>query len=111
MRDGIYRVQYETATLCATGVIVLNNGELNGCDRFHFMFGDYRQRGNNLTGRVTFKCHTVRTGRPAAIPEQFELICKGVGSDSFGQFNFRCPGTPQIRGRASFTWLADFTPV
>jgi hypothetical protein len=110
MRNGIYRVQYDAATLSATGAIVLNNGELNGCDRFHFMFGDYHQHGNRLSGSVTFKRHTVRAGLPAGIPEQFALIFEGVCSDNFGQFHFHCPDIPQIRGDARFIWLAGFAP-
>jgi len=108
MRDGIYHMQYETATLNATAVIVLNDGVLSGCDRFHFMFGDYCQHGSALNGTVTFKRHTERPGTD--IPEHFKLVFSGVGSDAFGQFDVHCPDIPQIRGHASFTWLAGFTP-
>lgn len=109
MRDGIYRMQYQTATLSATGVIVLNDGVVSGCDRFHFMFGDYRQRGNTLNGTVIFKRHTEHPGHD--IPEHFKLVFNGVCSDDFGQFDIHCPDISQIRGHASFTWLAGSTPV
>ena len=109
MRDGIYRMRYQTTTLCTSAVIVLNDGVISGCDRFHFMFGDYRQCGNTLNGTATFKRHT---GSPSdGIPEQFKLVFDGVGSENFGQFDVRCPEIPQIRGCACFFWLAGFTPL
>ena len=107
MRDGIYRMQYQTSTLNAIAVIVLNDGVLSGCDRFHFMFGDYCQRGNRLNGTINFERHTGKPG--PGIPEQFKIVFDGVGSDAFGQLDVDCPDIPQIRGHASFTWLAGFT--
>lgn len=111
MRDGIYRLRYQTTTLCTTAAVVLNDGEISGCDRFHFMFGSYRKRGNVLTGTVTFKRHTTRAELPADVPEQFALVFEGVCSDTFGQFDVECPDIPQIRGCACFTWLTGFAPA
>jgi hypothetical protein len=109
MRDGIYRLKYETTTLNTTGVVMLNDGVFNGCDRYYFMHGVYHERGNELTGSVTLKRHTEHPGQ--GIAEQFKLFFDGVGSDDFGQFDIRCPDIPQIRGHASFVRLLGFTPV
>jgi hypothetical protein len=109
MRDGIYRLKYETTTLNGSGVIELHDGVLSGCDRFYFMQGEYRENGNALNGIVTFKRHTEHASQ--GIPEQFKIVFDGICSDEFGQFDIRCPDIPQIRGQASFNWLASFAPA
>jgi len=109
MRNGIYRMRYQTTTLCTTAVVVLSDGILSGCDRFHFMFGDYHHHGNTLTGTVTFKRHTEHPGHD--IPDQFKLVFDGIASDNFGQLDVHCPDVPQICGCACFTWMAGIAPA
>lgn len=107
MREGFYRLQYETATLNSTGVVTLQDGVITGCDRFYFMFGKYRQNNNRLEGTVTFKRHTERPGQSNAIPKQFDIRFEGVCSEDYGQFEVSCPAVPLIKGRARFTWLSS----
>lgn len=107
MQDGIYRLQYTTATLSQTGLLVLEQGELAACDRYYFMCGRYRQNGNRIDGSVTFTRHTERADQPDGIPQQFELVFTGIGSDNFGQFDVHCPAIPIIKGQATFTWLSE----
>jgi hypothetical protein len=105
MRTGLYRLDYQTATLIATGVIVLENGSIHGCDKFYFMSGTYRQEGDRLNGTVTFTRHTENPSACRSIPEQFELRFEGLCRDNFGQFDVHCHDVPEIRGGATFNWL------
>lgn len=105
MRTGLYRLDYETTTLSATGVIVLDNGSIHGCDRFHFMSGTYCQNGDRLSGTVTFTRHAENPRASRAFPEQFELRFEGLCRDSFGQFDVHSSDVPDIRGSATFNWL------
>jgi hypothetical protein len=105
MQNGFYRLQYKSDTLTTIGVIVLDNGILSGCDRFYFMRGKYQTGGNRISGTVTFRRHTKRSGMLAIIPALFELVFNGVGSDKFGQIDGYCSAIPLIRGNATFTWL------
>jgi len=107
MKDGFYRLHYKTATLATTGVVVLDGGYLFACDRYYFMQGEYRHRGNRIEGNVTFTRHTDRPGMLAIIPRTFNLALSGVSADQFGQFDVWCPAIPLIRGSATFTWLGE----
>lgn len=105
MRPGIYRLEYKTTTLEATGVVVFDNGAIHGCDRFHFTSGSYCQKGHRLEGTVALRRHTPRAGISGTIPEQFELRFEGICRDRFGQFDIHCPELPEIHGSATFNWL------
>jgi hypothetical protein len=107
MKDGLYRLRYQTATLNATGVVVLEAGQISGCDRYYFMVGSYHHDGSRITGKVGFSRHSSRHGLLSIIPKTFDLVFDGVASDNFGQFNVHCPALPLIRGSAKFTWLAE----
>lgn len=112
MRNGIYRLHYETTTLCASAAVMLQNDKVSGCDRYYFIFGRYQRRGNQLKGSATFKRHTVHPNLPhGLIPEQFEVLFDGICGDDFGQFALRSREVPIVSGRASFTWLGDGNSV
>lgn len=110
MKHGIYRLAYESATLNGGGVIVLQDGSLNGCDRYYFIIGHYRRDGNTLKGGATFRQRVERPGaRQAGIPPEFTVSFQGLCSDKYGQFEVFSPDVPVIRGKATFTWLCEIT--
>lgn len=108
MRDGIYRVHYETTILSTTATVVLHNNAISGCDRYYFIFGQCLRSGNELTGTATFRRHTDHPDLPAGlIPETFEVRFQGICGDDFGEFDIECPDVPAITGRGRFTWLGS----
>lgn len=102
MRDGIYRLHYDTQTLKSTAMVVVNQGVVSGADRYYFMSGICRTKGSRIEGEVSFKRHSER---PGPIPESFDLVFDGISGDNFGEFEVHCPAIPIIKGRARFTWL------
>lgn len=110
MQNGIYRLAYETATLNGGGVLALQDGSLNGCDRYYFIIGYYSREGNTLKGGATFKRRVERPGASeAGIPAAFTVSFEGLCSDKYGQFEIHSRDVPVIRGKATFTYLCEIT--
>lgn len=108
MRDGFYRLQYENSGTHGSGVITLHDGILAGCDPFWFMHGTLERDGNRLEGVIVFERHTQRPMPNPLVPDTFEVRLQGFGGPNYGQFDFRCPDVPAIKGRARFTWLGEY---
>lgn len=108
MREGFYRIQYETKTFRGFGVVTVHGAIFSGCDRYYFMYGTIAKKANRLNCRVTYSRHTRRPNLDPWVPEKFVLIFEGVGGDNFGQCEFACPDIPQIRGVATLTWLGSY---
>ena len=108
MREGFYRLRYETGGFRNEGVITLHAGVWTGCDRFYFMHGRYEKDDNQLNGFFAFKRHTSRPNQNPAVPEEFAVRLWGICGSNFGQCDFQCPDIPALKGHATFSWLGGY---
>lgn len=108
MRDGFYRIQYETETFRSFGVVTLYDGIFSGCDRYYFMYGVFRRVENSLECAVTYSRHTTRADQDPWVPEEFVLNFEGVGGENFAQCTFVCRKIQKIHGVATLTWLGTY---
>lgn len=106
MRDGIYRIRFETPTRKATGIITLCGGRFSGTDRTHFITGHYSVSGNKLSGEITYRRHSQRPGYEHGIGlDEFHVRLNGICSETLAQFESYITERPEMRGQATFTRL------
>lgn len=106
MRDGIFRLQYQTPNLSATAALVISGGALSGADRHFFMVGRCQYRGNRFRGTLRFTRHTARPGSEQ-LPETFDVVIDGIGGEDSAQLDLRCPEIAAFKGKGTLRWLAS----
>jgi hypothetical protein len=58
MRDGLYKVAFQTAAGSGAGVAVLESGTIRGGDSMMFYTGTFSEAGSQFTARVLSKKHS-----------------------------------------------------
>ncbi|GAA0531840.1 hypothetical protein FHS83_002724 [Rhizomicrobium palustre] len=108
MRDGFYRLQYETGAVTGSGVMAFHEGVLSGCSPYYFMHGTFKKKGNSLEGIIEFERHTERPNQDPSVPREFTIRISGLCGANYGQFVFSSPDGPHLKGSAKFTWLGAY---
>jgi len=85
VRNGLYKIDFETQRGGGQGVVYLRNGKIWGGDSGWYYIGTYEQDGDDFTASVTLKDHTKHTHITSALGvDEAEMTLKGVADgDAF----------------------------
>ncbi|MGL4289511.1 MAG: hypothetical protein ACRCVA_24365 [Phreatobacter sp.] len=108
MRDGLYRLRFQSPLGWGTGVLHVRDGRLWGGDGGFYFIGTQGHDGNRVTLDVTTHRHSQRPGLET-IFGQDEVHVRLVGTPDGGRI--MCDGTVDEMPGAQFlvelVWLAD----
>lgn len=108
MRNGVYRVRFETPRQRGSGVIILNDGHFSGGDKTHYFSGSYSEANNRISGAIRFKRHAEAAGFKQVVErDEFSVQIDGICSDSYAQVDAWVPDMAGERGRVTYMWLCD----
>lgn len=98
MRDGLFKVSFQTERGVGAGVLVLDGGRLRGGDGATYFTGAYQIDGPRFTARVTVRRHSPGPGLRLLFGlETFTLDLAGdiVGDEAL--MRGTCEDAPEIR--------------
>jgi hypothetical protein len=105
MKDGLYKVAFETPLGCGTGVVVLNNGKLSGGDANISYLGQYQENGDKFSANVKTARHSEGAqnvfGRDAVT-----IVLNGTIIGDSAQMVGSAPEAPGIKFKAHLKLLA-----
>lgn len=108
MKNGVYRVRFETPTQKGSGVVILNDGHFSGGDKTHYFSGHYSDANNRLTGVVRFTRHAQAADFKQVVEkDQFHVHVDGICSDTYAQVEAWVPEAAGERGHATYMWLCE----
>ena len=62
MQNGLYKVEFKTPLGAGAGVVVLQDGKIQGGDSSMYYVGDYSESGQTFSARLEGKLHTNMPG-------------------------------------------------
>lgn len=104
MREGLYKIAFETEKASKTGVVFLQDGRLWGGDGGLAFFGTYTLAGKHLTATVHTSRHT--DGVPSAFGlDVVQVEITGEAGDEYAELQGRSPQAPELSFRARLILL------
>ncbi|RAI37108.1 GrlR family regulatory protein [Rhodoplanes serenus] len=107
MKDGLYKVQFQTPLGAGTGVIHALAGKLWGGDAGLYYVGTYSQNGDQVSASVSTARHTAD---PSIVPvfgrDQVTIALIGKTSGDTVQFTGSAPEAPGVGFAARATLIA-----
>ncbi len=108
MRDGIYKVLFESHGRKGFNIVAASDGVITGCDQTHFTTGTYEIDGNRLKANLHMTRHSKRADFiEIADQDEIDIKMSGICSLGFGQFDARVAGRSDIDVTATFQWVCD----
>jgi hypothetical protein len=108
MREGLYKVEFETPRRKAVGVLYARDGKLHGGSSAFTYVGSYTENGYSVQGVISSKRHTPDAGLPAVFGfDDVNIAFEGTAKNGL----VICEGTaeeaPSLKFKALLTRLAD----
>ena len=108
MRDGLYKISFQTQMGTGSGVIVLNAGRVTGGDNAAYYVGTYFMTGDRFTVDVEVHHHTSAPGlRLLFAAESFRLKLEGDGVGDEAIMSGSSPDAPDVQFSAVLQRLAE----
>lgn len=108
MRNGLYKVEFQTPLGAGAGVVVLRDGKIRGGDSAMFYVGDVSENGSDLTAEVEGKLHTDIPGMRSVFGVNHTHIkLKGKGSGNAATFTGTAKEAPSVSFQARLTKISD----
>jgi hypothetical protein len=108
MRDGLYKVHFQTPLGWGAGVVFGAGGKLWGGDAGLFYVGTYSVDGNNVTAEVRTNRHTQSTGIVSVFGrDQVKITLKGVSEGDIVKLSGKAAEIPNIAFTAELTRISD----
>jgi hypothetical protein len=106
MRDGLYKVYFESPLGADFGVVHAVGGKIWGGDSSMFYVGSYVTSGNEITAHVSTKRHS---GGHLSVFwfDNNEVDLKGTVQGDTVQFTGRAPKVPNVSFQITLTRIAD----
>lgn len=106
MRNGLYRVHFETRIGGGGGVVTLNDGKVGGGDSAIYYVGTYSENGNQFTGEVLTDRHS--PGMPSVFGvDKLQISLKGTTDGDKAQITGTSQQAPGLTLHGTLTRLAD----
>lgn len=106
MRDGLYKVAFQTPLGAGAGVVVLQDGKLRGGDSSMYYVGSYSETGSQFSAEVASSRHT--QGLPSVFgKDNVRISLKGTSQSDSAQMTGTSPDAPGVRLQATLTRLGD----
>ena len=106
MRDGIYKVQFQTQLGQGAGVVVLQGGKLRGGDSSIYYIGTYSQSGDQLTADVATDAHSSGIGSVFGVDRAHIHLTGKVTGDA-AQMTGTAREAPNVSFQAILTRIGD----
>lgn len=104
MREGLYKIAFETEKASKTGVVFMQDGQVWGGDSGLAFFGSYTLTGKHLTATVHTSRHT--EGVPSAFGlDVVQVEITGEAGDESAELQGRSPQAPDLSFRARLILL------
>jgi hypothetical protein len=108
MRDGLYKVQFDTQRGTGSGVVFLQGGKLRGGDSRIYYVGTYDENGGQFSARVTTDQHTDVPGMSSVFGvDRSNINLRGIGTVDSAEMKGTAAEAPGISFRAVLTRIAD----
>jgi hypothetical protein len=108
MRNGVYRVRFETPSQKGSGVIILNDGHFSGGDKTHFFSGNYTEANNRFSGVIRFKRHGEAADFKQVVERDvFHVHVDGICSETYAQVDAWVPEVAGERGHVTCMWMCE----
>jgi hypothetical protein len=108
MRDGLYRVHFQTPLGYGAGVLHAAGGKLWGGDAGLYYVGSYELNGDNVTATVTTNRHTQHPGVQSVFGrDEVKISLKGVAEGDTAKFKGTAAEAPGVSFAAELKRIAD----
>jgi hypothetical protein len=108
MRDGLYKVHFQTPRGAGDGVIVLKDGQLRGGDSLIYYVGTYTQNGDRFSADVKTDAHSNNPNMQSVFGmNRVRINITGTTKGDSAQMTGTSPDAPGVNFQASLTRLAD----
>ena len=106
MRNGLYKVAFETPLGAGSGVINLSDGRISGGDGTMYYVGTYALDGTNFTASVQFKKHSDFMGVTSVFGvDEAEIHLTGQYTEVSAKVIGSSPQAPHLKFAASLMLL------
>ncbi len=109
MQNGLYKVAFRTPIGEGYGVVVLENGTLQGGDSMMFYVGTYTENEGQFTASVDVNVHSDVPGMVSVFGpgrNRVHIDLKGQSTDSSANANGSSPQAPGVGFSTTLTRLA-----
>ena len=108
MKNGLYRVKFETPMGSGAGVIVLNDGRASGGDSIMYYTGTYEQEGDKFKARILSNVHSSAVGMSSVFgKDRVQILLEGNASGTGGTMKGHSPDAPGVNFSATLSWICD----
>jgi T3SS negative regulator,GrlR len=108
MRDGLYRVLFQTPLGWGSGIVYASGGRLWGGDAGLFYVGTYKREGDNVVAEVRTDRHTQHPGITSVFGrDQVKITLAGVSSGDTVRLRGNATEAPGVDFTAELTRLSD----
>ena len=108
MKNGLYRVIFQTGLGNGSGVITLQDGKLLGGDASMFYVGDYKTNNGAFSATVKVDRHTAIPGIASVLgTNKAVLNLEGTHTETAVSAEGSASQAPGIKFAASLNWIAD----
>ena len=106
MRDGLYRVEFQTPLGAGAGIVVVNGSKLRGGDSSMYYVGSYSETGNQFTAEVVSHRHTL--GFPSVFARDANHITlKGTSQGDRAEMTGTSKEEPGVTLRGTMTKIDE----
>lgn len=108
MKDGLYKVAFQTPLGQGSGVVVLQGGKLSGGDSAMYYVGNYTLNADKFTAEVRTDAHSQAPGmQPVFGRDQVTIRLTGTTDGDTAKTTGTAPEAPGVSFQASLTRLSD----
>jgi len=108
LRDGLYRVHFQTPMGEGNGVAVLEGGRLRGGDSMIYYVGTYKQDGDRFTAEVQTDEHSNMQGMASVFGvSKASITIQGKTGNDTAEMTGSSPQAPGVAFKASLHRLHD----
>lgn len=108
MRDGLYKVHFQTQLGQGAGVVVLQGGKLRGGDSTIFYAGTYALNGDSFTAEVATDAHTKVPGMASVFGiDRVNISLKGKASNDTAEMVGTAREAANVTFKATLKRICD----
>ena len=108
LRDGLYKVNFQTQLGAGDGVVVLEGGKIRGGDSIMYYAGTYSQDGDKFSAKLAIDRHSHTQGmNPVFGQDHVDITVHGTTQEDSAQVTGTAAGAPGVSFQASLTRIAD----
>ncbi len=108
VRDGLYKVSFQTPLVAGNGVVTLVDGKLRGGDSIMHYSGTYSQDGDKFSATVVTGRHSSTQGMSSVFgKDHVNITLQGTTQGDSAQMSGTAAEVPGVTFQASLARLGD----